>query len=184
MASGEQAIAQRPVRPVQRPRPRGQRGAGYLLLLFAMAAMGLLLASAGEVWHTSAQREREAQLLFVGHQFRLALASYREHSPQGLPTAPATLDELLTDRRHPVPKTHLRRLWRDPVTNQADWALVRHDGRIVAVHSRSERAPLRTAFTGPDAAFVGLGSYAQWHFSAADPRPAATASLPPHQNPP
>lgn len=157
---------------------RRQRGFGYLLVLFALAAMGFLLAGAGQVWHTTAQRERETQLLFIGEQFRLALASYRDHTPVGLPKAPATLDELLADRRFPVPKAHLRRLWRDPITNDTDWVLVRLEGRIVAVHSRSDREPVRTAFASRDAAFTGLGSYAQWSFSAAEPRSAPSPATP------
>ena len=174
MGSGERRTA----RSTDQHSPGRQRGVGYLLLLFALAAMGLLLAGAGQVWHTSAQRERETQLLFIGQQFRLALAAYRDHSPAGMPTAPASLDELLTDRRLPVPRAHLRRLWRDPFTNQADWVLVRQEGRIVALHSRSERAPLRTAFTRRDAAFAGLDSHAQWVFSAAEPRAAAAPATP------
>ena len=61
------------------------------MVLFAMAAMGITLASAGEVWRTASLREKEAQLLFVGHQFRLALASYRDRSPAGTPEATTSI---------------------------------------------------------------------------------------------
>lgn len=166
----------------QRPCASSQRGFGYLMVLFALAAMGLLLAGAGQVWHTAAMRERETQLLYIGQQFRQALASYRDRSPVGSPTAPATLDDLLADKRFPVPVPHLRRLWRDPMTNDTDWALVKLDGRIVAVHSRSEREPVRTAFASRDAVFAGLGSYAQWTFSAAEPRPAPSLPGAPSHN--
>lgn len=165
----------------ERPlRMQRQAGFGYLMVLFAVAAMGLTLAGAGQVWHTTAQREKEAQLLFIGQQFRQALASYRDRSPVGTPTTPATLDDLLSDKRFPVPVPHLRRLWRDPMTNEADWVLLRAEGRIVGIHSRSENEPLRTHFKGANTAFAGLGSYAQWVFSAAEPRPAtATSTAPP-----
>lgn len=169
------------------PRPlRREGGFGYLMLLFAVAAMGLTLAGAGQVWHTTALREKETQLLFIGQQFRQALASYRDRSPVGTPTAPATLDDLLADKRFPVPVPHLRRLWRDPMTNETDWVLMRADGRIVGIHSRSEREPLRSFFKGANTAFAGLGSYAQWVFNAAEPRPSASATnaSPPPQNPP
>ncbi|MGV3499138.1 MAG: type II secretion system protein [Hydrogenophaga sp.] len=160
-----------------------QRGAGYLFVLFAMAAIGIGLATTGEVWRTSAQREREAQLLFVGHQFRLALASYREASPLGMPIAPATLDELIEDRRHPAPRRHLRRLWRDPMTGSTDWGLVVVGGRIVGVYSRDTREPLRTAFAPRDAEFAGLASYSQWVFLAAEAaKPAGQAPLDPTPN--
>lgn len=143
-----------------------QRGFGYLMVLFSLAAMGLTLAGAGEVWHTAARRDKEAELLFVGQQFRLALASYRDRSPVGSPTAPATLDELLLDRRFPMPVRHLRRVWRDPLTNDTAWALVKAGDRIVGIHSRSMQQPLRTAFEPRDAAFAGKASYHQWVFEA------------------
>jgi len=144
------------------------------MVLFAMAAIGITLAGAGEVWHTAARREKEAQLLFVGHQFRLALASYRDRSPVGAPTAPATLDDLLRDDRFPTPVRHLRRLWRDPMTNATDWVLLKPGGRITAIHSRARGAPLRTAFEPRDAAFSGFASYDLWVFEALPPAPAAS----------
>ena len=64
------------------------------------------------------------------------------------------------------PETQLRRLWRDPFTNRADWALVKVGDRIHGVHSRVDREPLRTAFEPRDAALVGKNSYAQWVFEA------------------
>lgn len=171
MANGERPLW----RAALASRGRQQRGVGYLLVLFAIAAIGIGLASTGEVWSASAQRERETQLLFVGHQFRLAFASYRDRSPPGTPTAPTTLAELLEDRRFPTPVRHLRRLWRDPMTNSTDWGLVVAAGRIVGVHSRDEREPLRTAFAKRDAELAGLGSYSQWIFRAADAAPPVAA---------
>jgi type II secretory pathway pseudopilin PulG len=147
-----------------------QRGFGYLMVLFAIAAIGIGLASTGEVWSASAQRERETQLLFVGQQFRLALASYRDRSPPGTPTAPTTLAELLEDRRFPMPVRHLRRLWPDPMSGTTDWGLVVAGGRIVGVHSRDEREPLRTAFAERDADLAGAAAYSLWVFRAGEPR--------------
>lgn len=173
MANGERP----PWRAAPGARARGQEGFGYLMVLFAIAAIGIGLATTGEVWSASAQRERETQLLFVGQQFRLALASYRDRSPPGAPTAPTTLAELLEDRRFPTPVRHLRRLWRDPMTDSTDWGLVIAAGRIVAVHSRDEREPLRTAFSKRDAELAGLGTYSQWVFRAADATPPAAAPV-------
>lgn len=154
-----------------------QRGMGYLLVLFALAALGFSLAGAGEVQHTLSLRDKETQLLFVGQQFRRALASYRDRSPAGTPVAPATLDDLLEDRRFVQPVRHLRRLWVDPMTNDTRWSLLVADGRIVGIYSRSEREPLRTAFATRDASFAGLASYQQWVFTAdPPPRPAIPLS--------
>ena len=62
--------------------PRGERarrsegGFTYLGLLFLVALIGLMLAAAGEVAATAAQRERETQLLWVGHEYRAAIGRY------------------------------------------------------------------------------------------------------------
>lgn len=174
MSSGEACGLARPGRRALR-----QGGFGYLLVLFAMAAMGITLASAGEVWRTASLREKEAQLLFVGQQFRLALASYRDRSPVGSPSAPETLDDLLQDRRFPTPVAHLRRLWRDPMTNSTDWVLVRPGGRISGIHTRHEGEPLRNAHAPQDAALIGTTSYRQWLFEAAPPAKATAAPVAP-----
>lgn len=141
-----------------------QRGMSYLLLLFAVAALGTGLAGTGVVWQQAVQREREAELLQIGQQFRQALASYYLSTPGGAGQYPERLSDLLEDRRYPVPRRHLRRVYHDPMTRSTDWALLRSGGRIVGIHSRSQMAPLRTLHTGPDAAFAGAGSYDQWVF--------------------
>ncbi len=57
---------------------RRQRPGGfsYLALLFAMALIGTALGVAGQVWHLQMQREKEAQLIWVGHQYRRAFELY------------------------------------------------------------------------------------------------------------
>jgi type II secretory pathway pseudopilin PulG len=146
------------------PQPGRQRGFGYLMALFALAAVGLALAATGEVWHTAARRSQEAELLFVGGQFRQAIASYYRAGPAGARVYPLTLEELIEDRRFPVPRRHLRRIYRDPVTGQAQWGLVRASGRLVGVHSLSKAQPLRTAFGLREAAFADAAGYDQWVF--------------------
>jgi len=156
------------------PPPRRQRGFGYLMALFAIAATGLLLAATGEVWQTTARREQEAELLFVGAQFRQAIASYYRAGPADARVYPQTLDELIEDRRFAVPRRHLRRLYRDPVTGQPQWGLVRVSGRLVGVHSLSRERPLRSAFGLRDAALAEASGYDQWIFG---PDASALAKL-------
>lgn len=127
-----------------RSRATGQHGATYLLLLFMLAVMAAGMAALGTQWAVAAQREREAELLFRGSQFSHALASWRDATPAGQPAAPLQLDELLMDERSTPPRHHLRRLFTDPFTGQADWELLRRaDGRIVAVASRARSPALR-----------------------------------------
>lgn len=127
-----------------------QRGFTWLLLLFGLAIAGAGLATLGTQWQQAAQREREAELLFRGLQLRDALRRFQAQTPPGQPAGqpalPRTLDELLTDRRWPEPRHHLRRLWTDPFTGDADWVLLRaDDGGIVGLHSRATRPLLRRA---------------------------------------
>ena len=142
-----------------------QHGFGYLLVLFAVAALGLMLAGAGQVWHTTAQREREAELLFIGNQFRRAITSYVESSPAAARQYPARLEDLLDDKRSGVSKRHLRRIYADPMTGAAQWGLVQASGRISGVHSLAQGQPLKTSFETRDAAFADATGYDQWVFS-------------------
>ncbi|HSV35148.1 MAG TPA: type II secretion system protein [Ramlibacter sp.] len=146
-----------------------QRGFGYLLLLFALALSGVVLAGLGQTWTQATQREREAELLFIGREFSEALASYRDRTPAGRPVAPSSFDELLEDKRFPYPVRHLRRLYRDPMTRETEWGAVWAQGRIVAVHSLSRGQALREHL--PDYVVPQVGSpdqdgYSGWHFVA------------------
>jgi len=134
----------------------GQAGYSYLLVLFAVAALGVGAAQVGIVWQVAAQREREIELLRRGSDIARAIASYHAKSPAGSPAWPQTLDELLEDTRFPMPVRHLRRVWRDPFTGEADWVLLRGGGGIVGLHSRSTAQPLRTHDLPPE-----LGSGAE-----------------------
>jgi type II secretory pathway pseudopilin PulG len=140
-----------------------ERGFTYIGLLVVIAVMGLMLTVVGRVWSTTEQREREKQLLFAGHAYRMAIASYYAHGHK----FPDSLDELLTDERFPLPKRHLRRLYPDPMTGQADWNLIlTADGQgIMGVVSNSKAAPIKRAgFALEDEPFKGADCYCQWQF--------------------
>lgn len=158
---------------------RGEGGFTYLWLLFAVAGMGLLLAAAAGVWDTAARREKEAELLFIGDQFARAIVDYHARSPGAAKQYPEKLEDLVEDRRFPVPQRHLRKVFRDPMTHGAEWALVKADGRIVGVHSRSAGKPIRTHFADRLAAFSGATSYEEWVFGpeVAERRTAAEGNV-------
>jgi type II secretory pathway pseudopilin PulG len=119
------------------------------VLLFAVAIAAAGLAGTGIVWHTALQREKEAELLFIGNQIRNAIASYYL---RGARVYPASLEDLLKDPRFPGTVRHLRKLYRDPITNTTDWGLIAAPGGgIMGVYSKSEAAPLKRAeFDAPN----------------------------------
>lgn len=141
-------------------------GFTYAGVLAAVALVGIGLASAGVVWETASRREKERELLFVGEQYRRAIASYFHATPGAAKEFPPSLDDLILDQRHPVARRHLRKKFRDPITGSRDWGLVRGPGkRIMGVYSRSERAPIKTdGFPPALAGFSGATSYIQWRF--------------------
>ena len=95
-----------------RTRHGAQGGFTYVGILFAVVIMGLMLTVAARVWTVTEQRERETQLLFVGDEFRRAIAAYYVSGHQ----YPLSLQVLLADDRSPVPKRYLRRMYVDPMT--------------------------------------------------------------------
>lgn len=101
--------------------------------------------------------EREAELLFVGHQFRQAIRSYVQSGPRA-GQYPGTLQDLMQDSRSPTPRRHLRRLFTDPITGKADWGLVTApEGGIMGVYSLSNRQPQKRAnFETDDANFAAV----------------------------
>lgn len=151
-----------------RPRcgsPR-ERGFTYVGLLLAVAIMGAGLASIGELASTAAKREKEAELLFVGDQFARAIAQYVASSP-GAQQYPPALEDLLADKRYPNVRRHLRRIYPDPITGRADWALIRGPGGgIVGVHSQSMARPLKVAnFPKDYQSFANATTYSAWKFA-------------------
>jgi type II secretory pathway pseudopilin PulG len=147
---------------------RAQRGFTYVGLLLAVALAGVALAAAGTLWSTTAKRDKESELLFVGDQFRRAIGSYYEGTP-GAKRYPRKFEDLLEDKRLAVTRRHLRQVYADPMTGKADWELVRlADGAIVGLHSRSDASPMKVGNFGPrDASFADAKSYREWVFAYA-----------------
>ncbi len=153
----------------------GQGGFTYLLALFAVGAAALVAVRAVSMVETYEQREMETELLYIGQQFRQSIASYYQATPGTVKRYPATLDDLLLDRRFVGVKRHLRRIYVDPLTRKAEWGLVRDtDGSIMGVHSLSESQPIKQGgFREADAALAWAQSYRGWQFVYRPPAPPA-----------
>jgi hypothetical protein len=153
--------------------------------MLAVALVGLATLAPLQHHQIAQQRERERALLWVGEQYRQAIASYHAASPGSVPTYPARLQDLLQDPRYPQPRRHLRRLYPDPITGSSEWALLKAPGTgagIVGVASLSAAAPLkRHGFAPAQAGFEAAESYAGWRFVHDSPAPveAPPASPPP-----
>jgi type II secretory pathway pseudopilin PulG len=177
------------VAPGLRSPRRAARGFTYVGLLLAVALSGVALAGAGTLWSTQIKRDREADLIFIGDQYRRAITSFYETTPAGQqPRFPANFEELLQDRRFPTVRRHLRKVFADPITGTRDWGILRGPGNSIAgVHSRSTALPLkRDGFPSHYQSFGTAKSYSDWQFvytptlvpGGAGDRPGKPASPP------
>jgi len=89
-------------------------GYALLILLFAITIMSFGLTMALPVWETQMQREREAELVFRGKQYVEAIRIYQLKKPGAFPKK---LEELVEEKC-------LRRLYRDPMTEDGQWNVV------------------------------------------------------------
>jgi type II secretory pathway pseudopilin PulG len=147
----------------QKPRAARSRGFTYIGLLIAVAILGIMLSAAGSFWSFTAKREKEAELLFIGHQFRNAIGRY--YAAGGF-RYPRELQDLLADERSAVPRHFLRQIYRDPMTGVADWQVIRAaDGGVMGVASSSQAKSIKRAnFEFQDSAFNDMECYCDWQF--------------------
>jgi type II secretory pathway pseudopilin PulG len=145
-------------------------GFAYLLLLLAIALIGLTAGATISLGATMARRDAERQLLAVGSEFQQALRSYAGIPPLASVSTPAqgprSLDDLLKDPRVPGLRRHLRRIYADPLTGKKEWGLIKDSqGFILGIHSLAAGQPIqRTGFEQPFASFEEAQDYRQWVF--------------------
>lgn len=134
-------------------------GFAYLLLLAAIAIVGLGASAALSLGAAMARRDAEQQLLAVGLEFQQALRSYSTPGPR-------SLEDLLKDPRTPGLRRHLRQVRSDPLTGRQEWGLVTDgQGFITGVYSLAEGKPLkRSGFEPSLAHFEEAPDYRQWVF--------------------
>lgn len=133
-------------------------------MLIVVAAMGAALAVASTIWHEVQRRAMENELIFVGLQYRHAIADYYNATPAH--TYPPNIAALLLDDRMPGTVRHLRRPYRDPLANSATWGVVlAPGGGIMGVFSLAQGRPIKQANFPSELNWPGgRPSYADWQF--------------------
>ena len=76
-------------------------------LLVALSVMAIMMGAALPAWHTLAQREKEAELIFRGEQYSRAIGLWQRRFANA---APPSIDVLVEQR-------FLRKKYKDPITN-------------------------------------------------------------------
>ena len=130
--------------------------------------MGISLTAASTYWSTIVKRDKEKELLFRGDQIRRAIESYYTGGPGGRGSQyPRSFDDLLKDPRFPTIKKHLRKTYKDPMTEDGQWGIVMDSGgRIKGVFSKSQDKPLKVGnFPAEYEAFEVAEKYSDWKFT-------------------
>jgi type II secretory pathway pseudopilin PulG len=159
-------ISQKGYSPLAKARKQG--GFTYIGLMIVVAIMGAGLAAFGQIASHAAQREKEAELLFRGEQYRAAIESYYKKEQR----YPKALADLVEDKRFPMPVRHLRRLYGDPITGKTEWGVVEAPGGggVMGVYSQAEDAPIKTGnFPLAYQAFEEAAAYSDWKFIHSPP---------------
>jgi type II secretory pathway pseudopilin PulG len=154
-----------------------------VLLLIAVAVIGLLSATAVSIGAAAERRSAEQQLLAIGAEFQAALQSYAGIAPNATTTSaqgPRTLEDLVKDPRVPGIRRHLRRIYEDPLTRQANWGTITNArGEIVAIYSRADGRPLKQSnFTPGFERLEDADTYQAWVFGTVVPLRKPGASKP------
>ena len=84
-------------------------------LLIALSVMSVMLTVALPTWRQMVQREKEAELVFRGEQYRRAIGLYQRRGGPG--TLPPSIDVLVEER-------FLRKAYKDPMTGK-DFVILR-----------------------------------------------------------
>lgn len=143
-----------------------EQGFSYVVVMFAVAILSIVSVRALETTLTAERRDKEAELLWRGLAYRDAIREYYLNSPGSAQAYPKALSDLLYDSRFTVPRRPLRKLYRDPMTDDGQWELLRNEaGKLIGVRSRSTLKPFKQGGFAEDlAGFADAAHYSDWKF--------------------
>jgi hypothetical protein len=146
-----------------------ERGATYLMLMFAIVLIGIATTAAAKQWKAIVQRELEADLLAKGIEIQNALAFYSATLQAGRVMPGEVYPQTLADLTR-LPKPFLRKVYLDPM-GHGEWEYLRAPtGGIMGVRSKSLGKPfLKHDFPSAVRHFEGRVTYHDWVFQHPNP---------------
>lgn len=140
-----------------------QQGFSYVVVMFLVAMLSVVSVRALESTQVAERQQKERELLWRGMAYRNAIRDYYLRGGGGYPTQ---LQQLLDDARFSKTQRHLRKLYRDPMTEDGEWGLILDsNGRLIGVHSLSRTRPLKRAdFPLEMAVKQDAEHYSDWKF--------------------
>lgn len=175
----------------------GEAGYSLVALIAAATIMLILMAAAVPTWRYVMKDDREQELIFRGGQIADAIAGFQRKNGNALPTSLEVL----------VKGKFLRKEYKDPMTKDGKWRLIRQ-GETIAPITVPGASPSPRPSPGPGMAtgfalgpilgvaststdkslrvFNGRSRYNEWIFAAGQPRVVgrqAGPTLPPGVGP-
>ena len=122
----------------------GEKGFTYPAALALIVIVSVSLMVVQKQWSTIVKRDREKELFFRAGQIVQAIGSFYNASSKGSQQYPRSLKVLLKDNRSLGLKRHLRKIYKEPMTEDGQWGII-YDGRggIKGVFSKSMAEPLK-----------------------------------------
>lgn len=141
-------------------------GFAYVWILGILIFLSLGIGQWAVNYATIKQREKEKELLIIGHRYQQAIKKYYENTPGGIKVFPSELSDLLKDPRHLSITRYMRKLEKDPITGE-DFLVIRNiDHLVIGVYSRSDKEPIKKdGFNEYEASFKNSKQYNEWKFS-------------------
>ncbi len=144
----------------------GDKGFTYPAALLLIIIVSVSLMVVQKQWSTIVQREKEKELFFRAGKIIDGIESFYQNSSAASPQYPRSLKVLLKDNRSLGLKRYLRKIYKDPMTQDGNWGLV-YDGKggIKGVFSQSKKEPLKKGnFSKNYKSFENKKKYSDWKF--------------------
>ena len=94
---------------------RSEAGYNLVFLMVTLTLLSIMLAAALPKWSHAIRREREEELISRGWQYAEAIRIFQNRFQR----LPVRLEELIE-----VEPRSIRKLWKDPMTDEGKWALI------------------------------------------------------------
>jgi type II secretory pathway pseudopilin PulG len=104
-----------PPAPAPRRGGTGERGFALVIVLAGIAVMMILMGAGVSTWRYIMQDDREQELFFRGNQIARGVEAYQKKNGN---TFPPSLDVMVKGK-------YLRRAYKDPMTPDGKWRLIR-----------------------------------------------------------
>jgi len=144
----------------------GEKGFTYPAALALIVIVSVSLMVVQKQWSTIVKRDKEKELFFRAGQIVQAIGSFYKDSSKDSQQYPRSLKVLLKDNRSLGLKRHLRKIYKEPMTEDGQWGII-YDGRggIKGVFSKSMTEPLKKGnFPEIYKSFENKKRYLEWKF--------------------